>query len=75
MLIRNTAERFGLVAWWAEIFEVPVVALGVSDVEEAAALTAIHCDFVSLDLSASDDAAERVKAITDAVSAKPVPVA
>lgn len=67
-------ERFELVAWWAEIFEIPVVALGVEGAQEAAALAAANCDFVSIDLSAPGDAAERVRAITAAIAA-PVAVA
>jgi thiamine-phosphate pyrophosphorylase len=36
-----------LIAWWAEIFVVPCVALGVSSAEEARELTALGADFVA----------------------------
>jgi thiamine-phosphate pyrophosphorylase len=41
------ARRLDLVAWWSEIFEVPVVAFDVEDAAEAAALAAVGADFVA----------------------------
>jgi thiamine-phosphate pyrophosphorylase len=46
------ATRLGLVAWWAEIFEPPVVGLDCADVGEAASLSLAGADFVSLALPA-----------------------
>ncbi|MEQ8825868.1 MAG: thiamine phosphate synthase [Filomicrobium sp.] len=43
-------EAQELISWWAEIFEPPVVALGVSDVDEACELASIGADFVELTL-------------------------
>ncbi len=68
--------RFELVAWWAEIFEIPVLATGVEDAQDASALAGTNCDFVSIDLSIPGDAAERVRAIASAIAAAtPVAVA
>lgn len=41
-------ERDELAAWWAEIFEIPCVALGVTTVAEAVALQAAQCEFIGL---------------------------
>jgi thiamine-phosphate pyrophosphorylase len=41
------ARRLELVAWWSEIFEVPVVAFGVGSAAEASALAAAGADFVA----------------------------
>lgn len=48
------ARRDELAAWWAEIFEVPCVALDVASAEEAAHLQAARCDFIGLTLPASE---------------------
>lgn len=40
------ARCLELVAWWAEIFEVPVVAFGAKDAAEAHALASAGADFV-----------------------------
>ena len=45
------ARRRGLVAWWAEIFEIPCVAFDVEVAEEAARLASVRADFVALTLS------------------------
>lgn len=57
--------RAGLVAWWAELFEPPVVAFGVSDVDDAVALSDAGADFVGLELDAMDPSA--VKALLAAL--------
>lgn len=49
-----SARRDELAAWWAEIFEVPCVALDVASADEAAHLQAARCDFVGLALPASE---------------------
>ena len=46
------ALRLDLVAWWAEIFEIPVVAFDVSALEDAAAFATAGADFVALTLPA-----------------------
>jgi thiamine-phosphate pyrophosphorylase len=46
-------RRQDLIAWWAEIFEVPCVAFDVETVEEAANLARVNADFVALALAAS----------------------
>jgi thiamine-phosphate pyrophosphorylase len=46
------ARREDLVAWWAEIFEVPCVALDVETGEEAALLSRVGADFIGIRLSA-----------------------
>ncbi len=44
-------RQIDLVQWWAEIFEVPVVAFDVAIPEQAGALALVGADFVSLRLS------------------------
>lgn len=44
-------RQLDLVQWWAEIFEVPVVAFDVTTSEHAGALALAGADFVSLRLS------------------------
>lgn len=39
-------HRLGLVAWWAEIFQPPCVALDVASLDEAAALVRAGADFI-----------------------------
>ena len=45
--------RDELCQWWAEIFEVPCVALAVESAQAAVALQAARCDFVGLTLPTS----------------------
>ena len=52
------ARRLDLVAWWAEIFEVPVVAFDVASPEDAAPLVAASADFIALSLPANTPPAE-----------------
>ncbi len=47
-------RRCELVAWWAEVFEVPVVAFDVKDSVEAGALAAAGADFVALTLPSNE---------------------
>ncbi len=58
---RAQARRLDLVQWWAEIFEVPVVAFDVESPEEAAELAEAGADFVCVALppAAGPDAIER----------------
>ena len=46
------ARRDELVAWWAEIFEVPCVAFDVETPEEAARLARAGADFIAVRLAA-----------------------
>ena len=52
------ARRRDLVAWWAEIFEVPVVAFDLESPEEAAELAAAGADFVAVTLADAMPAGE-----------------
>lgn len=70
---RDTAfgRQCELLSWWAEIFEVPCVALDAETPEAAADLAASQADFVAVRLAAgipARDAAERVKAFTAAIT-------
>ncbi len=59
-----------LVEWWAEVFEVPCVALDVRTVEEAAALARAGADFVGIMAEAGlspDAMSARVRAIAAAL--------
>jgi thiamine-phosphate pyrophosphorylase len=63
------ARRDDLVAWWAEIFEVPCVAFDVEEPEEAQRLVCAGADFVAVRLGAEPPAVarERIAAIADAL--------
>lgn len=68
-------RRCELVAWWAEVFEVPVVAFDVTDAAEAAALAAAGADFIALTLPAREPPAasgELVRAVIAAIAAEMV---
>lgn len=66
-------ERHDLVAWWSDIFEIPVVAYGVATPREAADLAAAGADFVSarVDL-ASDGLPAALQAFAAALAREPV---
>ena len=49
---KGRARRDDLVAWWAEIFEVPCVAFDVETAEEASALSWAGADFIAVTLAA-----------------------
>jgi thiamine-phosphate pyrophosphorylase len=51
-------RRDDLLAWWAEIFEIPCAAFGVESVEEAATLADLGVDFVSPRLSPQEGPAD-----------------
>jgi thiamine-phosphate pyrophosphorylase len=60
-----------LVAWWNEIFELPSVAFGAADPEDARRLADAGADFVALKVSQScgpDTAAAAVRAFAAALS-------
>jgi thiamine-phosphate pyrophosphorylase len=63
-------RRDELIAWWAEIFEAPCVALDVATPEEARTLAFAGADFLGISLSggaAPADAREMVAAIAAAL--------
>ena len=65
-------RRDELVAWWAEIFQVPCVAFDVETAQEADALAAAGVDFVAVTLPAGQSAAaarDLVAAIAAAIGA------
>ena len=51
-------RRLDLVAWWSEIFEVPVVAVDVESPAEAATLAAAGADFIAARLPTARAGAE-----------------
>ncbi len=61
------ARRDELVAWWAEIFQVPCVAFDVETPQEAARLVRTGVDFIAVRLGTGEPAAEaeRLAAIAD----------
>ena len=68
-------RRCELVAWWAEVFEIPVVAFDVVDAAEAAALAAAGADFIAVTLPAREPPAasgELVRAVVAAIAAEVV---
>ena len=52
-------RRDDLIAWWAEIFEAPCVALDVETPEEATAIARAGADFVGVRLAGASAAATR----------------
>lgn len=65
----DTELRFDLAAWWAEIFEIPVMALDVETAADVTALCEARVDFVALRLDASmrdAELSERLAALTSA---------
>ncbi len=68
-------RRCELVAWWSEIFQVPVVAFDVSDPVEAGQLAAAGADFIALALPVREPPAasgELVRAALSAIAAEAV---
>lgn len=67
-------RRLDLVAWWAEIFEVPVVAFDVANGEEASDLAAAGADFIALRFApqaSPDIIARELKLMASAMSMVP----
>lgn len=65
-------EQAELVAWWAEVFEVPCVGLSVTEAETAVALAAAGADFIGVRLDAglsSEAVSGRIRAISAAIAA------
>lgn len=55
------ARRHELIAWWAEIFEIPCVAFDVATAAEAGDLAAVGVDFLAVPLPAGLSVAETVE--------------
>lgn len=54
----NTMDQLDLVAWWAEIFELPCVAFDVESADDALELAAAGADFVGVRLPVATPLAE-----------------
>jgi thiamine-phosphate pyrophosphorylase len=68
------AHRLDLVTWWAEIFEVPCVALDVQSPSEALELARTGADFIGITLpngQSPAQSAERVREIANVLAAVP----
>ena len=66
----SAARRLELVAWWAEIFEVPCVAFDVDTIEDARDLAEAGADFIAVTALAGTSpaaVADRVRAFADAL--------
>lgn len=66
------ARQLDLIAWWAEIFQVPCVALDVQTASDAEALARAGADFVAVRLASSmspQDVRAILRTFTAAVSA------
>lgn len=73
--VKAHRRRCELVAWWSEIFEVPVVAFDVATAEEAGQLAAAGADFIALSLPAREPPAasgELVRAAHAAIAGEAV---
>jgi thiamine-phosphate pyrophosphorylase len=51
---RGLEKRDELIGWWAEIFQIPCVALDVETADDAAALALAGADFIGVTLPAAD---------------------
>ena len=67
------ARRDELIAWWAEIFEVPCVAFDVETREEAEALARAGADFVAIRLPPARRRRQRANSWPAIAAARPVP--
>jgi len=59
-----------LIAWWAELFEIPCVAFDVPDADAAHALVLAGADFVTVSVgstASAQDAAARVRTFSEAL--------
>lgn len=61
-------ERDDLTGWWAEVFEVPCVAMGAADADAARRLALLGADFIGIAIPSAvpvADAADAVAAIAE----------
>ena len=70
---KGRARRDELVAWWAEIFEVPCVAFDVETGEEAERLTRAGAEFVAVQLPAGATASDTRDLVAGVAAALSVP--
>lgn len=56
-------DRLDMIAWWAEIFEVPCVALSVSSAAEAGRLAEAGADFIGIPVLAGQSADDVVQTV------------
>jgi thiamine-phosphate pyrophosphorylase len=63
------ARRDDLVAWWAEIFQVPCVAFDVESAAEAQALAGLQADFVAVTLGTGTAPAAARELVAEAAAA------
>ena len=64
-------ERLDLIAWWAEVFEVPCVAFDVTTTDEARALAEAGADFIAIRIAAAETPAstqDTVRAFSKAIA-------
>jgi thiamine-phosphate pyrophosphorylase len=66
---KGRQRRDDLVAWWAEIFQVPCVAFDVDTRDEAEALARSGADFVAITLGAGLAAADARRHVTEIAAA------
>lgn len=65
----SEAGQWELVAWWSELFVVPVVAFGVESVEDVARLAGAEPDFIAVPLPGDGDVAVWAAAVRAAADA------
>lgn len=63
------ADRLELVQWWAEIFEVPVVAFDVATADEARDLAQAGAEFIAVRIPAEIDLDAMAEALQDIAAA------
>ncbi|MGB3720034.1 MAG: thiamine phosphate synthase [Proteobacteria bacterium] len=67
-------KQLELIAWWAELFEVPCVALGSSTVDEAVTLARSGADFVEFRIASGispANIADEVKSLSERLTKTP----
>jgi thiamine-phosphate pyrophosphorylase len=68
---RAMGRQLDLVSWWSELFEVPCVALDVSDADYAHRLAVAGADFIGVTAKGDEnpsDAAQRIRIFSEALS-------
>jgi thiamine-phosphate pyrophosphorylase len=71
-LEKAVSRRFELASWWAEIFEVPVVALDVRSEADALQLTQARVDFIAIRLAdglTADATLDQIRRMAAAIAA------
>ena len=65
--IKAKATRLNLIAWWAELFEVPCVAFDAESNAEIAELTCAGADFVAISIPVAISASEAIEKVNGAM--------